>query len=238
MVHPNLPDRILHIICVTVEAFSSPLMVISYRGRHAASSDISNSYLTHNDSAAMEAQAKGYIDLMEQRRLARIAEDEELQTIHEAEQNKIDDEIDEVQQPVFDTDQEIAALEKAISELRAEQKRQEGKLRDCRHIRTSLAAVAEKEKRRLKSEKQRAFEDYNSKIEELKATREKMDAVEKDNFVARLLETFNGEVRIEISSRFRSLANISSLICLTSTKLGTLVNKPRSHLRRTRIWNQ
>jgi chromosome segregation ATPase len=185
----------------------------------------------------MEAQAKEYMALTEQRRLARIAEDEELQTIHEAEQSKINDEIDEAQQPVVDTDQEIAAVEKAIGELRAEQKRQEGKLQDCRHIRASLAAVAEKEKRRLKSEKKRAFEDYNNKREELKAIREKTDAVEKDNFVTKLLETLNREVRIQLSSRFRSLANISSPTCLTSMKLETLVNKPRSHLRRTRIRN-
>jgi chromosome segregation ATPase len=213
-------------------------MIISYRSRHTASSDISNSSLAHNDSTAMEAQAKGYIELMEQRRLTRIAEDEELKRNHEAEQNKIDDEIDEAQQPVFDTDNEIAAVEKAISELRAEQKRQEGKLRDCRHIRTSLAAAAEKERRRLKSEKQRAFEDYNSRIEELKAFRERMDAVDKDKLVARLLEIVKGEVRIELLSRFCSLVNIPSSIRLTSKKLETLVKKPRSHLRGTRILNQ
>jgi hypothetical protein len=74
----------------------------------------------------METQAKGHIELMEQRRLARIAEEEELKTIHEAEQNKIDDEIEEAQQPVFDTDKEIAAVEKALSELHAEQSGRKG----------------------------------------------------------------------------------------------------------------
>ncbi|KAH9204356.1 hypothetical protein DL95DRAFT_471562 [Leptodontidium sp. 2 PMI_412] len=143
----------------------------------------------------MEAQAliKGYMDLAEERRLTRIAEDEESKTIHESEQNQIDREINNALQPVFDTDKEIASIEKATSELRAELERLEGKLRDCRHTRASLAAVEKKEKRRLLGEKQRALDDYNSRTEELNTIREKMDAIEKDKLVAKLLETYSGE---------------------------------------------
>jgi hypothetical protein len=153
----------------------------------------------------MEAQAKGYIELMEQRRLARLAEDEEIETIHNAEQNKIDDEIDKAQQPVFDTEKQIAAVEKVMSELRDELKRQEGKVRDCHVVRTSLAVVAENERQCLENEKERACTEHNSRIQELKGFREQMDAVEKDKFVSRLLETFSRKVRIDLSLWFAAL---------------------------------
>lgn len=157
----------------------------------------------------MEAQAliKWYMDLAEERRLTRIAEDEESKTIHESEQNQIDKEIHNAHQPVFDTDKEIASIEKATSELRAELERLEGKLRDCRHTRASLAAVEKKEKWRFLGEKQRALYDYNSRTEELNTIREKMDAIEKDRLVAKLLETDSGEVGVKLARTAYSLAN-------------------------------
>ncbi|KAH6714323.1 hypothetical protein BKA61DRAFT_575104 [Leptodontidium sp. MPI-SDFR-AT-0119] len=108
---------------------------------------------------------------------------------------------------LFDTDKEIASIEKATSELRAELERLEGKLRDCRHTRASLAAVEEKEKWRLLGEKQRALYDYNSRTEELNTIREKMDAIEKDRLVVKLLETDSGEVGVKLARTAYSLAN-------------------------------
>lgn len=189
------------------------------------SSDTLNGYLVPNHSVPMEAQAllKEYMNLMEQRRLVRIAEGEESKTIHEAEQNKNDKEINNAQQPVFDTDKEIASIEKATSELRVELERLERRLRDCRHTRASLAAVEKKEKRRLQGEKQRALDDYNSRTEELNTIREMMGAIEKDKLVARLLETYSGEVGVELARTVCSLANIPRLIRLASKKLEALV---------------